>query len=295
MTKTREFHAVLVFALLSCLFSWPFFFCADAWLEPMFSAQGNAEAARYAVLAGHILGMLGPALAALFMWRAYHKESPPAWKWSSPRYYLFAALAMLAFWGLPALIGLAFGDSLRSPIESGIWIRIAVLAVFGWIAGMGEETGWCAYVLPKLSGAAGKTRAAIVSSVIRGLWHWPVVVSPVIAQVAAGQRTVPELIGAGVVIALQLVVSNFFFGPIFCWVWYKTESVPLTGWLHFWFDFVRDAAVMLLVGFGTGAWATQWNAFILLPAGFMFLSTILDDEGSGWRRFLGIGKSSLSK
>jgi membrane protease YdiL (CAAX protease family) len=201
-------------------------------------------------------------------------------------------LAALAFWGLPALIGVLLGDTLLSPIPDYIWISVAALVGLGWITGIGEETGWCAYALPRLSPAGGKTRAAIVSSVIRGLWHWPVMVSPVIAQVAAGERTPLELAGAGVVIALVLIISNLYFGPIFCWLWYRTESIPLTGWLHYWYDLVRDVAVMLLVGFGSSLWMTSLSGFVLLPVGFMLLSTILADEGLDWKQFLGIGRKT---
>jgi membrane protease YdiL (CAAX protease family) len=287
MAKTRETRAVVLFALICSLFSWPLFFCADAWLEPMFARQGNLAAATGSVVAGHLLGMLGPALAALFMWRVYHKESPPAWKWSRLKYYGWAVLAMLGFWTLPGLIGLIFGDTVVSPVESHIWISIAAMAALGWITGMGEETGWCAYVLPRLAPTAGKTAAMIVSGAIRGLWHWPVVVGPIIAQIVAGERTPWELLGAGVVIAFQLVLSNVLFGAVFGWIWYRTESIPLVGWLHYWYDLARDVTIMLLVGYAGSLWVTMLNPFILLPLGWLLLDQTLRGEGMGWKEFLG--------
>jgi membrane protease YdiL (CAAX protease family) len=285
MTKSKGSRAVVLFVLLSFLYSWTIFFCVDIWLEPMFSEQGNPAAARLTASLGHMLAMLGPALAALFMWRVYHKESPPPWKWSRPKYYLWAALAMLAFWAVPGLIGLFFGDAVVSPIETQMWVRIAAMVALGWIAGMGEEAGWCAYLLPQLSPRAGKTRALVVSSVIRGLWHWPVLAGPVVAQAIAGERTVAELAGAGVVIAMQLVVSNILFGAVFGWLWYRTESIPLVGWLHYWHDLVRDVMVMLLVGYGTSAWATNLNSYVLFPLGFILLDQVLKGEGLSWSEF----------
>ncbi len=97
MTKSNALRAVVLFTLVSFLFSWPFFFCVDAWLGPMFAQQGNPAAAKLSVMFGHMAAMLGPAIAALFMWRVYHKESPPPWKWSAPKYYGWIVLAMLAF------------------------------------------------------------------------------------------------------------------------------------------------------------------------------------------------------
>ena len=141
MPKSKEARAVVLFALLCFLFSWPFFFCADGWLAPMFARQGNPGAATGAIVAGHMLGMLGPALAALLMWRFYHKESPPAWKWSKLKYYAWAVLAMLAFWTLPGLIGLVFGDRVVSPVADYIWISIAVMAALGWTYRHGRGDG----------------------------------------------------------------------------------------------------------------------------------------------------------
>ncbi|MGB7539881.1 MAG: CPBP family intramembrane glutamic endopeptidase [Anaerolineales bacterium] len=287
MLKTKDTRAVILFALFCPLFSWPFFFCADAGLAPMFARLGDPAAATYSVVAGHMLGMLGPALAALMMWRVFHKESPPAWKWSRLKYYLWVVLAMLVFWTLPGLIGLAFGDTFVSPVADYIWISIAVMAGLGWITGMGEETGWCAYVLPRLAPAAGKTGAMIVSGAIRGMWHWPILVAPIIAQVASGERTPLELLGAGVVIAVQLVVSNVLFGAIFGWIWYRTESIPLLGWLHYWYDLARDATILLLVGYVGSLWVTFLNPFIMLPLGWMLLDQTLRGEGMGWKDFLG--------
>jgi membrane protease YdiL (CAAX protease family) len=284
MQKSNVTRSVVLFALLSFLFSWPFFFCGDVWLEPMFSAQGNPAAAQLSRLFGHMLGMLGPAVAALIMWRLYHRESPPPWKWSLPKYYGWIVLAMLAFWALPGVIGLFFGDTVVSPIPTFIWISIASMLVLGWITGMGEETGWCAYLLPRMSPTAGKTGAVVLSGVIRGLWHWPIVVSPVILQVIAGEHTPAELVGAGIVIALQLVISNILFGVVFGWIWYRTESLPLVGWLHYWYDLARDVTIMLLIGYGSSLWVTDLTAILFLMAGWLLLNDVLASDGLDWKK-----------
>jgi membrane protease YdiL (CAAX protease family) len=291
MEQRKTKRAIFQFIFLCFLFSWPVFFCGDAWLAPMFLDQGNVAAAEYASLFGHMLAMLGPAAAALILWRFYHKESP-LWKWGRMKHYLWIVLAMLAFWGLPALIGFFLGDKVVSPIENYIRISIASMLAFGWIAGMGEETGWCAYLLPRLSPKIGKGRALVVSGMIRGLWHWPVLVIPVMLQVINGEHTPLELVGAGIVIAIQLMVSNILFGMIFGWIWYRTESIPLVGWLHYWYDLVRDMAILMLVGYGNSAWMNQWNSIVWLSVGLMILGTILEGERMSWREFFGLAKTS---
>jgi membrane protease YdiL (CAAX protease family) len=273
MIKSGVSRIIGPFILISFLFSWPIMFGVDAWLEPMFSQQGNTAAARLSVLFGHTLAMLGPALAALILWRFLHGQSP-VWKWSRLKYYAWAALAMLALWTMPGLIGLLFGDSVVSPVETYIWIAIAVEVGLGWISGMGEETGWCAYLLPQLSPKIGKTRALIVSGAIRGLWHWPVLISPIIGQVILGERTALELAGAGVVIAIQLIVSNIFFGAVMGWIWYRTESIPLVGWTHYWHNLTRDVAILLLAGYGASLWAAQLSGFIPLLLGFVLVDQV---------------------
>ena len=95
MLKTKEMRDVGLFTLFSFLYSWPIFFIVDAWLIPMFVRQDNLGTARLIISFGHMLGMLGPAIAALIMWRVFHKESPPPWKWSQPKYYVWVVLAML--------------------------------------------------------------------------------------------------------------------------------------------------------------------------------------------------------
>ncbi len=283
MIKNQFRHNVRTFVFISFLFSWPIFFAVDGWLEPMFAAQDNEAAARLSVLLGHALAMLGPALAALYLWCTRQKETP-VWSWSKSRYYGIVALVMLAFWTLPGLIGLFFGDKIQSPVEAQMWIRIIIFLLLGWISGIGEEMGWCAYLLPQLSSQVGRTRALIVSGVIRGLWHWPVIVAAILAQVVAGERTVLELLGAGVVVAIQLALSNVFFGAVMGWIWYRTESIPLVGWTHFWHNLTRDVTMILIVGYASSLWVTQISGIVFYMLGVMLFDTVRREEGLEWRQ-----------
>jgi hypothetical protein len=126
--------------------------------------------------------------------------------------------------------------------------------------------------------------------VIRGLWHWPVVVSPIIAQVIGGERTLLELLGAGIVIAVQLAIGNILFGAVMGWIWYRTESIPLVGWTHYWHNLTRDVTIMLLVGYGGSLWATQLSGFVPVILGFVLLDRVIKAEGLNWWQLLGRAK-----
>ena len=141
MAKQKDFRGVRLFTLIAFLYSWPIFFVVDAWLLPQYQTQGNDSAALLTAFFGHMLGMAGPAIAAVILWRRYHKVSFPAWKWSRPRYYLFAALFMVALWTIPALIGLQFDDTfhMRNPIEPHVWLVIASSLTVLWFAGLGKR------------------------------------------------------------------------------------------------------------------------------------------------------------
>jgi membrane protease YdiL (CAAX protease family) len=277
---TKKVRDIGLFTLISFLYTWPILFIVDAWLIPKFTNQDDIGTARVILAFGHMLAMLGPTWAAMLMWRVFSKTPPPAWQWSRPRYYVLITLATLVFWCLPGLVELAFGDTLESPIEPSMWIMIGAYLVGGWFAGMGEEIGWCAYLLPRLSPQVGKARSMIISGVIRGLWHWPVLISPVIVQFTTGERTLVQLVLLSLVIAFQLAISNIFFGAVFGWIWYRTESMPLVGWLHYWHNLTRDVTILLLVGYGNTLWATTLNGLVFSVLGCWLLIRIGREEGA---------------
>ena len=199
----------------------------------------------------------------------FHKDPIPPWNWGKFRHYVLAATAMLALWIVPGLIGLVTADTfhLRSPIEPFVWIVVGASFSIGWLAGLGEETGWTAYLLPRLAPHIGKSRALVVAGMIRGLWHWPVFAGPIIWQLVSGEKDLALVLLLSLVFAVQLIISNALFGSLFGWVWYKTRSLPLMGWLHQWFDATRDVTSLLIIGFGTSLWfKILWGIpFYLLP------------------------------
>lgn len=265
-------RGIMTFIIISFAFSWPIFFVVDAWWLPKLAAAGETRQAHVVALFGHMLAMLGPSVGALVAFRLVHKTPLPPLRMGRLHHYLWAALAMLFVMGVPAVLGLSFGKSIHGfqELDQLTLILLGVTLTLGWVAAMGEEAGWCMYLLTVLHKKWGKTRAIIFSGIVRGLWHWPVLVGVFIYQAIHGEMAIGELALRSFGIAIQLMISNIFFGALFGWLWYKTESLPLVGWMHICYDFVRDASFVLLVGYQTSAffplWAVPFNiaAIILL-------------------------------
>jgi membrane protease YdiL (CAAX protease family) len=276
ISQGKERGSVWLFTLISFSWSWLLFFLTDAWLVPLLAGQDNLTGARLALILGHMLAMCGPALAALILWRFYHREPMPAWKWSRPGYYVIAAFVMLVLWGTPALIGYLSSSEIKlnDSIHLSAWMMIAISLTLGWGAGMGEEIGWCAYLLSRLTPRIGKVRATVISGALRGLWHWPVMFIPLMQQYAAGKMPLAGLIVSSLFIAVLLPISNILFGAVFAWLWYRTNSMPFLGWLHQWYDAVRDTAVLLLIGFGGSVWYTIGN-MAFYPLGILCLILLM--------------------
>ncbi|MCC7161064.1 MAG: CPBP family intramembrane metalloprotease [Anaerolineae bacterium] len=249
--KSRALAHALLFALLALAYSWAIFLAFDVWLIPTLANQIDASLVAVVGMFGHFLGMAGPALAALIMWRYPASTLRPAWNWSRARYYLGIAAAVLVWRGVALAAGALETSNelaLRNPFESYLWLLLVGGLTFGWVAGMGEELGWCAYLLPLLAPTFRKIGAVTLSGIVRGLWHLPVVIVPLIL-VASQDKASQQALGVTVLTAaLALVVSNILFGAAMGWLWFKTESIPLVGWAHQWFDVARDFGLLLAAG-----------------------------------------------
>jgi membrane protease YdiL (CAAX protease family) len=266
------YSGVAVFCIVSFGFSWPVFFIVDCWWLPTLAAAGDSQQVKLVALFGHLFAMFGPFIGALTAFRLIHKTPFPRLRIGQQRYYVWAALAMFLVFTIPATLGLVFGKSifLVKALDTFAITLLATTMILGWLAAMGEEAGWCLYLLSSLQTKWGKTRAIIFSGIVRGIWHWPVLTGIFMYQAVNGDIALGELALRSLGIAIQLMVSNVFFGALFGWLWYKTESLPLLGWMHICYDVARDTSFVLVIGFQASAffplWAIPFNivAFVLL-------------------------------
>jgi uncharacterized protein len=80
----------------------------------------------------------------------------------------------------------------------------------------GEEFGWRGYLLPKLMPLGG-AKAILLSGIIWGVWHWPVILM--------GYNFGMDYFGAPILGPLMMVWFTIVSGALFGWVTIKTASV----------------------------------------------------------------------
>lgn len=262
------------FYLITIIFSWPLFIITDAWLIPKYSSTNFPK---LIALYGHMLAMMGPMFASIIMLKFLQNKNLITLKWGNKNYYYYTFYAILIIWVIPSILFLFFDADLYLKLIYNNYdvVFITSYLLFGWIAGIGEEYGWSGYLLTELTEKNGKSKAVVISGILRGLWHLPVLIIPVILKFNSGDKSFIELVILTLVFGIQLIISNIFFSALFGYVWYKNKSIPLLGWMHFLFDFGRDFAILLIVGFNDSLWIKYgWGIpfFFLAYLAFMKLS-----------------------
>ncbi len=183
-----------------------------------------------------MLAMFGPGLAAIIVTRFIAREplkslnlkrlGPKrfyAWAWVLP-----PVLAVLAL-GFTLLFGVGTLDSsfsvirealpqelLPIPVELILLGQIVAAITFAplinvVLGAMGEELGWRGFLLPRLM-ELGRWRAILLSSVVWGLWHAPVILQG---------HNYPETPVLGVFLMVGWCV---LLGIILSWLYFETRS-----------------------------------------------------------------------
>jgi membrane protease YdiL (CAAX protease family) len=86
-------------------------------------------------------------------------------------------------------------------------MALLLAPILNFIPCLGEELGWRGYLLPKLAALMGKKRAVLLSGVIWGLWHAPIIAMGY--NYGTGYPGFPWL-GIGAMILFCLFVGSFF-------------------------------------------------------------------------------------
>jgi len=187
---------------------------------------------------------------------------------------------MTSVWLLPAILGFPISSfELRTSLKPFQWIFLYTYIGTVWFASVAEEMGWSRFLLSTLSPEFGKTRSLIISGIYRGIWHFPILISPYLYKAIMGQQSIIVLFLLSIAFLIQLVISNVLFGALFGYVWFKTNSLPLLGWLHFLFDLARDFSMFFIIGFSDSFFGKFGWAILFYGVAYYCLEKIMREEG----------------
>lgn len=172
-TQAPTVRGVVAFFVLACALSWAYWIPLAIWSDPVTRGEGTPT---------HLVGLLGPALAAIVVTavtagrRGLRDLGGAAVR--LPRKAAGWALAFApVLAALPVLVAVQFVGS-HDPLshlprysgtETGVAALLLALVVTGW----GEETGWRGFAQPQLEQLVGARSAPLLVTVGWALWHVP--------------------------------------------------------------------------------------------------------------------------
>jgi membrane protease YdiL (CAAX protease family) len=212
----NKYELVLYFGL-AYLLSWSIF------VPIALSAHGLIAA--QIPLAYHYLGSFGPMLAAMIVISLTRGrpglrsllERLVRWRVEA-RYYAFAVLAPVGLFILAVLLNRLFTGAwpdLSLLGEADYLPYLGPLGVLGlWLLtyGLGEETGWRGYALPRLQRARPATSATLILAILWAGWHIPALFY---------RDTYTEL---GLLAFPMLLFSLVFAAMVFTWLYNSTRG-----------------------------------------------------------------------
>jgi membrane protease YdiL (CAAX protease family) len=225
-------YDLIIFFILAYLLSWIVF------IPIALSANGLIQG--QIPLAYHYLGSFGPMLAAIIVmaltrgWDGIRILIAGLLRWRvAARYYAFAILAPMGLFILAVLL---------NRVVSGAWPDLAllgeadylpylgplgVLALWLLTYGLGEETGWRGYALPRLQRARPATSATLILAILWAGWHIPAFFY---------RDTYTEL---GPLAFPMLLFSLVFAAMVFTWLYNSTRgSILLVILFHAFFNWL---------------------------------------------------------
>ncbi len=233
-TQTR---GIGIFILLAFSFAWIPFFMAFA-TDGLSGAHPN----HWTTLAG--LGFPFAAAVAAFLVRQFIDRkgyNDAALRWRIPLRYYLLAIALPLLWSSTALaLNLSISGEKFVAVPSALELSmyLAQLIITALIL-FGEEFGWRSYLLQKW-GTANMPRALVLTSLIWGLWHIPIVMTPSIF--------IADEIGSPFVAIPGQVFYVTLLGILIGWIYLKSRSIWPAMLMHA----VSNTWIVFLNGFLEG-------------------------------------------
>jgi uncharacterized protein len=255
-------YPLLFFFLLSYAISW------SIWLPLLLAKQGIILDRPPQYL--HLLGSLGPAVAALITTRICSGSVGLRDLWRrmfdwrvAPRWYAIALLPFWLFFGAVLFTRSnywqpqSFGHSAEYPELPALLYGIARIIFYGW----GEETGWRGFALPHLQTHQSALKATVILSFGWALWHLTLF------------GFMPGFSRMGVAGVLGWYFSLLTGAIILTWLTNSTRgSIPIAAIFHGTMDIVFVAPASPSITNALGALITIWGIAVLSIARPKYLS-----------------------
>lgn len=267
------------FLVIAFLFSWSLF------LAPLALGDMDATTKQLAYQGLWALGMWGPGLAAIFVTLFVARKPFSSLRLNTlgpKRYYVWAWLLPPVLTIIGGLFTLAFGIAkldlnftmIRTAMEaavggdevpvmaivlSQVLLGLTLGPVFNMLFTMGEELGWRGYLLPQLL-PLGQWKAVLLSGIIWGVWHAPVIVQG---------HNYP---GYPILGVFMMIVFCVLLGTIISWMYINTKSPWVAALAHGSINAIAGLPILFLEpGFdmalgGTLAAPTAWIGMALFIA-----------------------------
>jgi membrane protease YdiL (CAAX protease family) len=177
------------------------------------------------------------------------------WRLGSARHLLlaFALGAMLWLPGVAVDIARgAIGMPSVHTLLHALWVvPLYLLGAFG------EELAWRGYLLPELF-RRGPRMAVVLTGVVWGLWHLPMIATPILLDASSPWPTRLVKVGSLVLpFAVMMIPASSFFA----WLWGRSRSIAVVTVLHATYDRTRD---LFLPGLHPGQTPTMPGICLLL-------------------------------
>lgn len=231
----EKYKPVIVFYLLACLFSWPFFLWRD-----VFSDSWNNLNIHYLLKISLI--MWGPGLSAIicsFIFTDRVKKTIT--------FFGTSVIKSLLFWGVPMTLFLIFGFK----GYEGSYTNFAIYMAGTFIFTLGEELGWRGFLQDQLNHLP-KWKRYLAIGAMWELWHFTT-------------RTLSGNMIARILRPLMFIVPNSVLSWILGESVNKSKSIIVAVTLHSWINILIEFGntnTYIIFGLSVPFWCfmlLKWN------------------------------------
>ena len=159
---------------------------------------------------------------------------------------LGAAVYFLLFpdqldWSLSYVTALTGGAPAGPIIAIQLLSAVTLAPVFNLVFALGEEAGWRGWMTPRLQRRFGPRAGMILSGVIWGVWHWPLIL-------LVGYNYGTGYPGAPWTGALAMCVFTTAAGTLLSWLYARGGSILLPALAHGAVNAVASAPILFTDG-----------------------------------------------